>query len=134
MAKLRHVAVVVRDLEAAARFYEEAFEMKRAFTVEGAAVYLSDGIMNLALLQDKATNSGASNNGLTHGTHHFGFRVEDLKASQERIEARGGKFFFDLGDPAGMNFERKFKDPEGIVFDISEKGWYGAFDEKAGDD
>ncbi len=28
-----------------------------------------------------------------------------------------------------MNFERKFTDPEGILFDISEKGWYGALDE-----
>jgi len=25
-----------------------------------------------------------------------------------------------------MNFERKFTDPEGILFDISEKGWFGA--------
>jgi hypothetical protein len=24
-----------------------------------------------------------------------------------------------------VNFERKFKDPDGIIFDISEKGWLG---------
>jgi hypothetical protein len=28
-----------------------------------------------------------------------------------------------------MNFERKFLDPEGSLFDISEKAWYGALDE-----
>ena len=37
----------------------------------------------------------------------------------------------DFGDPNGMNFERKFTDPEGILFDISEKGWYGALGEAA---
>ncbi len=30
----------------------------------------------------------------------------------------------DLGkSKEDANFERKFKDPDGIVFDISEKGW-----------
>ena len=38
---------------------------------------------------------------------------------------------WDFGDPNGMNFERKFTDPEGILFDISEKGWYGALAEAA---
>ena len=34
--------------------------------------------------------------------------------------------FFDLGEgKEHVNFERKFKDPDGIIFDISEKGWLG---------
>jgi hypothetical protein len=37
-----------------------------------------------------------------------------------------GTFFFDLGnDQEKENFERKFKDPDGIIFDISKKGWLG---------
>ena len=41
-------------------------------------------------------------------------------------EADGGTFFFDLGnDPDKHNFERKFKDPDGIIFDISRNGWLG---------
>ena len=38
----------------------------------------------------------------------------------------GGEFFFDLGDPDDDDFERKFKDPNGIIFDISQGGWGGA--------
>ena len=60
------------------------------------------------------------------GAHHFGFQVDDLAETQKRIEAMGGKFFFDLGDDAEKeNFERKFKDPDGVIFDISKKGWQG---------
>jgi catechol 2,3-dioxygenase-like lactoylglutathione lyase family enzyme len=130
MGKLRHVALVVQNLEESARFYEAAFEMRRAFEVEGVAIYLTDGIMNLAVLNyEKVNREGAPTADGVRGTHHFGFRVADLAASQERIEALGGKYCFDLGDPNGMNFERKFRDPEGIIFDISEKGWYGAFTE-----
>ena len=34
MAKLRHIAMQVPDLEKAARFYEETFELKRVKTAE----------------------------------------------------------------------------------------------------
>jgi len=130
MAKLRHVAVVVRDLEAATRFYERIFDMKRAFEVKNTAVYLTDGIMNLALLNYAVVNRPGSKTADGRlGIHHLGFRVADLKAAQDAIEAAGGQYAFDLGDPNGMNFERKFYDLEGMIFDISEKGWYGALDE-----
>jgi hypothetical protein len=40
-----------------------------------------------------------------------------------RSRARPWKFFFDLGDPDDDDFERKFKDPNGIIFDVNWKGW-----------
>ena len=46
-----------------------------------------------------------------------------MDAQQKQIEAAGGQFFFDLGDPDDDDFERKFKDPNGIIFDINWKGW-----------
>ena len=121
MAKLRHIAVAVNDLEKAAAFYEKVFGLERVGEEHlemGSGIYLSDGVINLALLKYKnATASGA---------HHFGFQVDDLEATRKRIESAGGKFFFSLGDSKEQaNFEMKFKDPEGVVFDISEKGWVG---------
>ncbi len=86
--------------------------------------------MNLAILNYANTNRpGAATADGRHGIHHFGFRVADFKTAEAEIEVAGGTYCFDLGDPKGMNYERKFKDPEGILFDISEKGWYGALDE-----
>jgi lactoylglutathione lyase len=128
MAKLRHFAIVVRDLESAARFYEEVFELKRVGRDDleiGSGVYLSDGVINLALLQYRsAAAAGVDNLDDLVGAHHFGFQVANLEETQRRIEAAGGRFFFDLGKTRDdVNFERKFKDPEGIIFDISEKGW-----------
>src|SRR6478672_507849 len=130
MPRLRHFALVVPDLEKAANFYETVFELKRVGqeTLDfAAAVYLSDGVINLALLN----YFGKRGSGLEDakgfvGAHHFGFQVDDLAAAQKRIEAAGGTFFFDLGNDAEKeNFERKFKDPDGIIFDISQKGWLG---------
>jgi predicted enzyme related to lactoylglutathione lyase len=130
MARLRHFAIVVSDLEKAAQFYESVFDLKRVGRDDlefASGIYLSDGVVNLALLKYKGKEGSGLDNASTFvGTHHFGFHVDDLKAAQERIEAAGGTFFFDLGNDAEKeNFERKFKDPDGIIFDISQKGWAG---------
>ena len=133
MARLRHFAVCVKDLEKAADFYETVFELKRAGREDldiGSAIYLTDGVINLALLNFSA-GAGAKASDMADprgfvGAHHFGFQVDDLAETQKRIEALGGKFFFDLGNDAEKeNFERKFKDPDGVIFDISKKGWQG---------
>jgi catechol 2,3-dioxygenase-like lactoylglutathione lyase family enzyme len=131
VAQFRHFAIVVRDLEKSAKFYEDAFGLKRVGheTLEfAAAIYLSDGVINLALLNYFGKRgSGLEDAKNFVGAHHFGFQVDDLSAAQKRIEAAGGSFFFDLGNDAEKeNFERKFKDPDGIIFDISQKGWLGA--------
>src|SRR5947207_4712779 len=130
MARLRHFAIVVRDLEKSAKFYETAFELKRvgAETLDfAAAIYLSDGVINLALLNYKGKRGSGLEDAKTFvGAHHFGFQVDDIAATQKKIEALGGTFFFDLGnDQEKENFERKFKDPDGVIFDISKKGWLG---------
>jgi catechol 2,3-dioxygenase-like lactoylglutathione lyase family enzyme len=131
MTRLRHFAIVVSDLEKSAKFYENVFGLERVGqeTLDfAAAIYLSDGVINLALLNYFGSRgSGLSDAKKFIGPHHFGFQVDDIAETQKRIESAGGTFFFDLGnDQEKENFERKFKDPDGIIFDISKKGWLGA--------
>src|ERR1700685_2605132 len=94
MAKLRHFAIVVRDLERAARFYEQVFDLKRVGRDDleiGSGIYLSDGVINLALLQYKsAAAAGVETLDDLVGAHHFGFRVANLEETQARIEQAGG--------------------------------------------
>ena len=126
-ARIRHIALSVKDIDATADFYEKAFGLKRSPKSEGPTafrVYMSDGEINLALLQYKSeVGSGLKNPSDFVGIHHFGFQCDDLENQQKQIEAAGGKFFFDLGDPDDDDFERKFRDPNGIIFDINWKGW-----------
>lgn len=132
MARLRHFAVVVKDLEKSAAFYERVFDLTQVGREDleiGSAIYMSDGVINLALL-NFAGSAGARASDLAEGStfvgaHHFGFQVDDLAEAQRRIEAHGGTFFFDLGEERHGNFERKFKDPDGVIFDISRNGWQG---------
>jgi predicted enzyme related to lactoylglutathione lyase len=124
MAKLRHFAMVCPDIEKAAAFYEEVFDFKRVGRDDleiGSGIYLSDGTVNLALL-----TGGGGDKEKVYGPNHFGIIVDDLDAAEKKIEAAGGTFYFEFGEGKDkMNFEKKFKDPDGTTFDISEKGWLG---------
>src|SRR5919206_6011 len=73
-----------------------------------SAVYLTDGVINLALLNYKGERgSGLKDAKNFVGAHHFGFQVDDLVETQKRIESAGGEFFFDLGHEEKENFERR---------------------------
>jgi catechol 2,3-dioxygenase-like lactoylglutathione lyase family enzyme len=130
MALLRHFAICVDDLDQSARFYANVFGMKRHGREDlsiGSAVYMADGTINLALLNfvgSQGHDFGDKAKGRI-GPHHFGFQVDSIRNAQVLIEQNGGRFFFDLGDERKGNCERTFKDPEGIIFDISENGWVG---------
>ena len=127
MAKLRHVAMQVPDLEKAAKFYETVFEMERVAhgnTPFGNALMLSDGVINLALLNFPDGTEGQMNGPDWAGIHHVGFVVEDEDATAEAIKDNGGEFYTKLPDGIpGLQAETKFKDPNGVVFDISAHGW-----------
>jgi predicted enzyme related to lactoylglutathione lyase len=127
MARIRRIALVVKDLEQTADFYQKALGLSRSEMSEGPTarrIYMSDGEVNLALLQYKSeVGSGLQEPSSFVGLHHFGFQADDLHEQQAAIEAAGGEFFFDLGEEGEEGFERKFKDPNGIIFDVNDTGW-----------
>jgi lactoylglutathione lyase len=126
MAKLRHIALIVPDPEKAAKFFEEAFDMKRAGTAR-RGIYMSDGIFNVALLKKESDKEKL-------GLYHFGMWVDDLDEAEKKVVDAGGTYL--EGRPAASPegkaanahsyYEAKFKDPLGIVFDLTHTGWIGA--------
>jgi predicted enzyme related to lactoylglutathione lyase len=119
----------VPDLERAARFYETCFDLKRVHQAEspiGNAIMLSDGVMNLTLLTFPDGKGGQKNGPDWAGLHHMGFVVDDLAETREKIERQGGAFFMTLPSYPGVDAEKKFKDVNGVVFDVSDHDWHQA--------
>jgi methylmalonyl-CoA/ethylmalonyl-CoA epimerase len=59
--------------------------------------------------------------------NHIGFWVDDLNEQSQRIKENGGSFFRELPlEKESLYYEMKFRDPNGIIFDISHNGWVGA--------
>jgi methylmalonyl-CoA/ethylmalonyl-CoA epimerase len=117
MAKLRHIALIVPDPEEAAKFYEAAFDLKRAGTAR-RGIYLSDGVINLALLKQEGNEKV--------GLYHFGAWVDDLDASEKKVLDAGGTYLAGRPDSPNSYYEAKYRDPLGIVFDLTHTGWVGA--------
>lgn len=128
MPKLRHIAITVPDPEKAAKFYVEALGLKRVGATDWSGaqgVYLSDGVINIALLRYKTEEMAGHRGRGFVGVHHFGFIVEDLAGTRKRVEAAGARHW--MGEPADGDgfYEVKYHDPDGLVFDLTENGWAG---------
>lgn len=121
MAKLRHIAIIVPDPEKAATFFENAFGMTRAGTAR-RGIYMSDGVFNVALLKQEHEKEKL-------GLYHFGMWVDDLDAAEKKVVDAGGSYL--AGRPTSPNsfYEAKYRDPNGIVFDLTHNGWVGAVKE-----
>jgi catechol 2,3-dioxygenase-like lactoylglutathione lyase family enzyme len=112
MPHIRHIAILANDPFALAEFYQKTFgmnEVGRGKTI----VYVSDGYINLALIEAR---------GRPEGIFHFGFEVENLTATAETAVAGGAKA--PEGVPRDGRFNEAFiTDPVGTRVDLSEAGW-----------
>jgi len=121
MAKLRHIALIVPDPEKAAKFFQDAFDMKVAGKAR-RGLYVSDGVMNVALLKQEGNEPV--------GIYHFGMWVDDLDEAAAKVEKAGGSYFMGRADHnPNTYYEVKYKDPNGVVFDLTHSGWKGAVKE-----
>lgn len=122
---VRHVGIRTADPARLADFYKLVFAMKevgRSETASGAAVYLSDGNINLGLVKGNAA-PGA-------GIEVLGFQVPSIGAVEAEIKKPLGLTY--PGEPA-LEISRqksdgpykvvRLKDPDGNLLDLSEEGW-----------
>ena len=134
MARIKHIAITTKDPPAVAAFYKQAFGLKQLRRSPNGSVFLSDGHINLAILNwktEKSADVGAHGPNFS-GIHHFGFEVDDLDAACEQLEEThaqrlSAKDGVDATMAAGghANFEMKWSGPDGVVIDISHTGWEG---------
>jgi predicted enzyme related to lactoylglutathione lyase len=123
--RIRHLAIITLDPERLARFYEQTFEMTR-LPAKGAggskAIFMTDGYITLALLENKAE-------GKPPGLNHFGWQVADQDEIARRMAKSGLKA--PAKRPADRPYaESRGTDPDGNNFDLSVQG-YGVIGEDA---
>ena len=129
-ARLRHIAMSVRDPWKTAEFYKQAFGMTEAGETDGSlaeGVFLTDGVINLALLAFESDEAAQGLGKDYVGLHHIGFWVDDPHKAQADFEAAGGTWLMGEAPVRGGGFyEIKMNDPNGVIVDLSHHGWGGA--------
>ena len=126
--KLRHIAIETRDPEKTAEFYKTAFEMEEVGRTDSPiakGIYLSDGTINMAILDfhDDQLQLGSTK---THvGLHHFGFVVDSLDESDKVLNELGSECMRERPTVPSSFFEVKHRGPDGVVIDTTEHPWLG---------
>ena len=127
--EIRHFAMAVPDPWVTAEFYKRIF----GFAVVGETdsslaegVFLSDGVIGLALLNYKSDAAAQGRGKNCVGLHHFGIWVDDVDATHKLIEQAGGRWI--MGEPDYRHnaaYEVKFHDINGVILDLVHNGWAG---------
>jgi catechol 2,3-dioxygenase-like lactoylglutathione lyase family enzyme len=137
MPKIKHIAISTQDVDATARFYIDVFGLKEVGKVDSPGArgyYLSDGDLNLAILQFKNDAvAGAERGKDFSGIHHIGFQVESLEEIAQKLQSAGSAPRDDVNQALGVghgprqggNVEVKYSGPDGVMVDVSETGWVG---------
>lgn len=118
MSRIVHLALKVDDLERTTRFYRDVFgfkEMNTARVRDHTSRHLSDGTIDLALIQYDAGTESAESKAAGEGPciHHFAVEVSDLAGAETRIRALGCEI---ISDPGVVPV--KFRAPGGTVCEL----------------
>ena len=136
-ARLRHLAISVPDVAEAQAFFEQAFGMTKAGDA-GRGVYMTDGVMNVALLHfgdDPVVGVSDAGDGSEpfFGLYHFGMWVDDLEEASAQVEQAGAEHLRGRRpDEPNRYYEVKYRSPDGLVFDLTTSGWIGALRDPEG--
>ncbi len=125
MPKIKHIAIATQDAAKTAEFYKEVFGLREIAQLESAnanGFFLSDGNVNMAIL-DFQNDAVAGERGKEYsGIHHIGFYVDDLDAAVATVEDHGG-----TECPGSSKANRKYKGPDGLLIDLR----FGGGDEQS---
>jgi len=126
--RLRHVALSVTDPWETAEFYKESLGLEEVSEIDGdlaEGVFLTDGVVNLAILHFKSDEASQGTGKDFVGLHHIGFWVDDVVAAGQQARAAGATWI--MGDPNNPDgYEVKHTDLSGIIFDVAAHGWAGS--------
>jgi len=136
MPQIKHIAIATQDAEKTAKFYTEVFglrEIAKLDSENAKGYFLSDGNINMAIL-DFQNDAVAGERGKDwSGIHHIGFEVESLEEIEQRLlqansmpmDEVNQALHAGMAGPRHANVETKYEGPNGEMIDVSQTGWVG---------
>ncbi|MHB8288314.1 MAG: methylmalonyl-CoA epimerase [Acidimicrobiales bacterium] len=130
--EIDHVAIAVRDLDAATSYYEETFgarvvhrEQISSDKVEEALIQVADSFIQL--LRPTSDESGVARFIETRGEglHHVGYRVASCAAALEAVKRAGGRVIDAAPRPGSRGTMVAFVHPKGAfgtLIELVEEG------------
>jgi methylmalonyl-CoA/ethylmalonyl-CoA epimerase len=120
LTEIDHVAIAVRDLDAAVAYYAEAFgaevahrEVVESDGVEEALIKVADSYIQLTTgtSEDSTISKFIEKRG--EGLHHIGYRVDDCAAALDAMKAAGATPIDQAPRPGSRGTTVAFVHPKG---------------------
>jgi methylmalonyl-CoA/ethylmalonyl-CoA epimerase len=127
LTEIDHVAIAVRDIEAAIEWYAATFgaevvhrEIVPGDKVEEALLAVSDSYIQLVTptSDESPVAHYLENHG--EGIHHVGYRVKDCAAALESVKAHGAKVIDESPRPGSRGTTVAFVHPKGAFGTLIE--------------
>lgn len=119
LTEIDHIAIAVRDLEAAIGWYRDVFgatvvhrETVEREGVEEALLQVAESYIQLtrATRPDSAVGTFLEKRG--EGVHHIGYRVDDIEAALKALTDQGGKVVGEAPRPGSRGTTVAFVHPK----------------------
>jgi methylmalonyl-CoA/ethylmalonyl-CoA epimerase len=127
LTEIDHVAIAVRDIEAAVLWYEDTFgaevvhrEVVERDQVEEALLAVSDSYIQLVTPLSDESPVARFLEQRGEGLHHVGFRVKDCAAALESLKASGSKLIDETPRPGSRGTTVAFVHPKGAFGTLIE--------------
>jgi methylmalonyl-CoA/ethylmalonyl-CoA epimerase len=127
LTEIDHVAIAVRDLEAAVEWYQQAFgaevvhrETVAKDEVEEVLLAVSDSYIQLLTPLTETSPVARFLELRGEGLHHVGYRVKDCAAAIESVRASGARLIDEVPRPGSRGTTVAFVHPKGAFGTLIE--------------
>ena len=127
LTEIDHVAIAVRDLEAAIEWYRQAFgavvvhrEVVDHDEVEEALLAVADSYIQLLTPTSDESPVAKFLDKRGEGLHHVGYRVKDCAAALESVKATGAEMIDEVPRPGSRGTTVAFVHPKGAFGTLVE--------------
>lgn len=119
LTEIDHVAIAVRDLEAAIAYYAETFgatvahrEVVESDGVEEALLQVADSYIQLLTPVRDTSTVAKYLESKGEGIHHVGYRVDDCAAALQSVKDHGGRTIDEAPRPGSRGTTVAFIHPK----------------------
>jgi methylmalonyl-CoA/ethylmalonyl-CoA epimerase len=127
LTEIDHVAIAVRDIDAAVRWYGETFgaevahrEIVPGDDVEEVLLEVSDSFIQLVTPRSERSTVARFLDQHGEGIHHVGFRVKDCAEALESVKASGARVIDEVPRPGSRGTTVAFIHPKGAFGTLIE--------------
>jgi len=127
LTEIDHVAIAVRDLDAAVGYYRDTFgaevvhrERVESDGVEEALIAVADSYIQLVSPTRPDSPVAAFLERRGEGLHHVGYRVVDCAAALRAVRDAGGRLIDDAPRPGSRGTTVAFVHPKGALGTLIE--------------